>query len=151
MNRTTYDKGTELVKETTSNRKIILIISKENYDTVLTDKSLFKKSLLTQYGDYPELFPSMFKKDNWSLYGYVPASKKQNIRLRRIQLKDGSVWQVHPSFIMPYMTCSTQEAEKYLFFRTRESWSIITFYGAVIKTTLQQLNIVFLYLVQKKT
>lgn len=115
MKRATYDKDTKIDKETTPNKKIILIISKEDYQKVLTDNYLFKKCLLSQYSDYPELFPVSFGADKWSLYGYVPASKKQNIRLRRIKLSDGSIWQVYPSFIMPYMTCSTKDASRYLF------------------------------------
>ncbi len=47
---------------------------------------------------------------------FSPSSKKQNIKIRRIKRKNiKEVFQIHPSFIMPYISCKTEEASKYLF------------------------------------
>jgi hypothetical protein len=36
--------------------------------------------------------------------------------LRRIRTTaDGEVWQIHPAFLMPYMTCDTATADDILF------------------------------------
>ena len=41
---------------------------------------------------------------------------KQGIKVRRIQTKaDNEVWQIRPSFVMPYMTFDTQAADNIIF------------------------------------
>lgn len=45
-------------------------------------------------------------------------SRKQQINLRRIEMKEnGEVYQIRPSFLMPYMTAHTDDVEKALFLR----------------------------------
>jgi hypothetical protein len=44
-------------------------------------------------------------------------SKKTGVMTRRIKLKKGAVWTVHPSFVMPYMTGCTEAIAKALFLR----------------------------------
>lgn len=56
-------------------------------------------------------------RDGWSFYGVTPPSEKQEgLQLRRILTKtDREVWQIRPSFVMPYLTCDTETAEHILF------------------------------------
>jgi hypothetical protein len=44
-------------------------------------------------------------------------SEKTDVITRRIKLKKGEVWTVHPSFVMPYMTGFTEEIAKALHLR----------------------------------
>ncbi len=64
--------------------------------------------------NHPELFPAGIKK------GFkmkdLRQSVKQGIVIRRIVI-DSIAWSIHPSFIMPYMSANTKDAEKALFMR----------------------------------
>jgi hypothetical protein len=95
---------------------ICLPIDQERYQHIIASPRLFRATLDAFYRDYPELFPKAFAA------GYRlkdrRVSKKQSLCLRRIQCKaDGSAFTVRPSFVMPYMTARTDEAEKALFLR----------------------------------
>lgn len=61
---------------------------------------------------YPEIFPPDITKGYRMKDCYV--SKKLNIRIRRIEIT-GRSYTVRPSFVMPYMTAFTDDAEKALF------------------------------------
>lgn len=115
MKRETYSKDIKIVKEKVSNKKIILIIDQKEYKHIVNNNAAFKSYFSQQIASYPELFPELVLQGKWTLNGYAPKSKKQKIKIRRIKLSDGSVWQIHPSFVMPYMSCSCKEASKYLF------------------------------------
>jgi len=115
MKRETYNKDTKLEIICKENHKIIIFFEESYYKEIIMDKEKFKSYLQEYINNYPELFPSNIQY-SWSLNGFVPASKKQDIKIRRIKNKrNKDVWQIHPSFIMPYMTCKTEEASKYLF------------------------------------
>ena len=46
-------------------------------------------------------------------------SAKQNVKVRRVRLKDGTTYSIRPSFLMPYMTADgTQDVQGPLFLRT---------------------------------
>ncbi len=64
---------------------------------------------------YPDLFPEEIK-NGYQLHGAIPASIKQNIEVRRINITsmDKGIFQIYPSFVMPYMTERTEEAWKIL-------------------------------------
>jgi hypothetical protein len=71
---------------------------------------------MEQYQHHPELFPVALK-EGFIFQGLV-YSKKQDLRLRRIKLKGaGEVYQVRPSFLMPYMIGRIAEVEQALFLR----------------------------------
>jgi hypothetical protein len=117
MNRTTYSTTTDMALEVTplTNKRIILPFDAATYPALLQNRPAYKAFLTTQIQARPELFPPAIH-DGWTLYGLTDASTKQGIRLRRIQTKaDGEVWQIHPSFLMPYMTCDTATADNILF------------------------------------
>ncbi len=117
MNRETFCKehcaGLEVLPMV--NNTIVLPCDEETYDELLDKKNAYKATVNAYIEAYPELFPDTIG-DGWSLYGFTKESIKQEIRVRRIVTKaDHEVWQIRPSFVMPYMTCDTDTAEKILF------------------------------------
>lgn len=118
MTRETYCpehiKGLEMIP--VDNKTIVLPFEEATYDTFVTDRAAYKAFIMEQMQRYPELFPPSMK-DGWSFYGLTRPSGKQNgFQLRRILTKaDREVWQIRPSFMMPYMTCDTVTAESILF------------------------------------
>ena len=65
---------------------------------------------MEQYAQHPELFPEGIE-EGFSFHDVIPSSK-QNLRMRRIKLKrNEEVYQLRPSFVMPYMIGRTQEVE----------------------------------------
>jgi hypothetical protein len=97
------------------NKTIVLPFHEDTYDGLLDEKVAYKAAVNAYIEAYPELFPDTIR-DGWSLYGFTQESVKQGIRMRRIVTKaDGEVWQIRPSFVMPYMTCDTDTAEDILF------------------------------------
>jgi hypothetical protein len=117
MTRETFQKdryaGVESIP--VKNKTIVLPFAEETYDDILDDNAAYKMQLNDYIEKFPELFPETIG-DGWMLHGFTHESIKQGIRLRRILTKaDGEVWQIRPSFVMPYMTCETETAEKILF------------------------------------
>ncbi len=130
MKRETYDKNTKINVIEKQNKSIILFIDEAKYASMIVDNRLFKNYLKQQIKEHPELFPEIIQKEKWSLNGYVPESKKQNVKMRRIISADKEVWQIHPSFLMPYSTCKTEEASKYLFLLNWcPYWALAYVYG----------------------
>jgi hypothetical protein len=116
MNRTTYAHMTNatLAVVACANKRIIVPIDETTYPELLPHRHAYKAFLDEQIQIHPELFPPNIR-DGWSFYGFTEPSIKQALRLRRIQTKaDGEVWQLHPSFVMPYMTCDTATADDIL-------------------------------------
>ena len=90
--------------------------SEADYDRCVGDCAYYRRYLMEQYQHHPELFPLAWS-DGFHFHDVVP-SKKQGLRQRRVKLKhDGSVYQLRPSFMMPYMLGRTQAVEKPLFLR----------------------------------
>ncbi len=117
MKRETFSKqeiaGLEVTQVT--NKTIVLPFDEETYPELLEDKPAYKTFVNTWMRAHPELFSDTIS-EGWSLFGFTKDSVKQGVRVRRIVTKaDGEVWQIRPSFVMPYMTCDTATAEKILF------------------------------------
>ena len=90
--------------------------SEAEYEKCMKDEELFKDYLKRMVRQYPELFPKEIEQ-GFNLHGFVE-SKKQKFKMRRIKLKSNEeVYQIRPSFMMPYMIERTQEVEKALFLR----------------------------------
>ncbi|MEK6655047.1 MAG: hypothetical protein AABY92_07880 [Thermodesulfobacteriota bacterium] len=82
----------------------------------MTDRASCRQYLLEEGQAHPELFPAALK-EGFVFQGFVH-SKKQALTMRRIKLKGpGDVYQLRPSFMMPYMSGRTKEVEKALFLR----------------------------------
>ena len=117
MPRETFRKDTcaGLTVTSMTNKTIILPFDEATYATLLEDTSAYKACVQGYIDAHPELFPDTIR-DGWSLYGFPQPSIKQGLRVRRLLTKaDGQVWQLRPSFMMPYMTCKTALAEHILF------------------------------------
>jgi hypothetical protein len=96
-------------------RTIILPAREETYRAVLKNPTQFRTWLLECFAVYPELFPEGFV-DGFQMKD-SRTSRKAELPLRRIQLRDGVCYTVRPSFVMPYMTARTEVVEKALFLR----------------------------------
>lgn len=115
--------GLEATQKT--NKTIVLPFDEKTYSDLIENKSAYKAFLKDCIETCPELFPKTIDL-GWSLYGFTKDSIKQGIRVRRIvTLMDNEVWQIRPSFVMPYMTCETKTAEKMLFLKKWvPSWAL---------------------------
>ncbi|MGB7214505.1 MAG: hypothetical protein WBE98_05630 [Gammaproteobacteria bacterium] len=96
-------------------RTICLPIGEEEYQRMIDDAPQFRGLLDCCYDQMPELFPKNFSQ------GYelkdCRVSAKTQVKIRRIELRDGTSYSVRPSFLLPYMTGMTDEVERPLFLR----------------------------------
>jgi hypothetical protein len=94
---------------------ICLPFGEEEYEAIVDDPKRFRKRLDAWFGEVPELFPEGFGQ------GYAMkdarTSRKQEVPLRRIVLRDGRSYSIRPSFLMPYMTARTDDVDGPLFLR----------------------------------
>jgi len=96
-----------------NNRKTICINfeSEENYQDCMNNKGKFKLHITKTHEKYPELFPKGLSL-GWILHGYT-SSIKTGYEMHRIKLKTTKeVYQVRPSFLMPFMIGKTEEVSK---------------------------------------
>lgn len=95
---------------------ICLPLSEEAYLRIVNEPQEFRRTLDDCFRQAPELFPPDFAR------GYRlkddRLSVKQEILIRRIELRDGTTYSIRPSFLMPYMTARTDDVEGPLFLRT---------------------------------
>jgi hypothetical protein len=90
--------------------------SEAHYATCLRDTETFRRSIEQVLADAAELFP-LERREGFCFYGAY-RSRKQPIGLRRIRLAaTGEVFQIRPSFLMPYLIGKTEEVEKALYLR----------------------------------
>ena len=89
--------------------------SEEHHEQCMKDKAAFRQFLTDMHSQYPELFPGPMAQ-GFNLQGFTPLSVKQEgFQMRRIKLTDGKVYQIRPSYMMPYLIAKTDEVEKALF------------------------------------
>ena len=87
-----------------------------SYPACMSDPARYRAYIMEQYAQHPELFPKGME-EGFTFHDILP-SRKQNLCMRRIKLKrDGEVYQLRPSFMMPYMIGRIQEVEKALYYR----------------------------------
>ncbi|RMD60326.1 hypothetical protein D6833_09910 [Candidatus Parcubacteria bacterium] len=96
-------------------KSICVPFSEEDYSTLLGEPEAFRRYLNQVYAHHPELFPEAMR-DGFVFHSFV-WSRKQQLSLRRIQLRNGQVYQIRPSFVMPYMVGKTDDVEKALYLR----------------------------------
>jgi hypothetical protein len=95
---------------------LCLPIGKDDYNHVVGDPGRFRAWLDQSFRAWPELFPKAFQG------GYrlkdTRTSAKTGVRLRRIRLKTtGESFSVRPSFLLPYLTGTTDDVQGPLFLR----------------------------------
>ena len=99
------------------------------YPSLVADPVAFRAAFDAQFQRTPELFPP------GAAHGYQlkdgRVSRKLNLRIRRIQLADGSSYSVRPSFVMPYCTARTPDVDNGLFLRKFgvPSWALARVMG----------------------
>lgn len=90
--------------------------SETQYQSCVADPQVYRPYLLDQYQDHPELFPPGFEAG--FVFHDCVTSRKQGLRMRRVKVKStAEVYQIRPSFMMPYMIGRTAVVEKPLFLR----------------------------------
>ena len=111
-----------MVKEATTNRvsngkhTIVLPITEEHYAQIIDTPQRFRSEWLEpMYIDCPELFPPGFDK-GYEMGGHY-TSKRQNIKIRRLTLRDGTKYQIRPAFVLPMMTARTEDVADGLLLR----------------------------------
>ncbi len=92
------------------------IADEQKYQSMIDDTRKFRAYLEEIIPEYPEIFPPEIEQ-GFSLFGCCQ-SKKQNLKIRRIQLKANyQIYQLRPCFIMPYMVGKTRDFDKPLYLR----------------------------------
>jgi hypothetical protein len=90
--------------------------SEARYASCRQDTETFRRSIEQVLADAPDLFPPELG-EGFCFYGAY-RSRKQPIALGRIRLAaTGDVFQIRPSFLMPYLIGKTDEVEKALYLR----------------------------------
>ena len=82
-------------------RSICVPFQEDEYTTMLADREAFRAYLQETYQNNPELFPAQMS-EGFRFHGLV-SSRKLKLDQRRIKLSNGQVYQIRPSFVMPYM------------------------------------------------
>ena len=92
-------------------KQLVIPMSREEYDAVWRDPAEIRARLTALAAESPELFPPAFL-DGFTLDGMLRGSRKQpGIRLRKIILKNGSIYELRPSFMLPYMVGTVDELQ----------------------------------------
>lgn len=102
-------------KPLNSCRTICLPIAEETYSEIVEDPRKFREWLDAVFQQMPEVFPAGFEQ-GFSMKDRR-ASKKQNLTIRRIELRDGTAWSIRPSFVTPGLTAHTNDVSGPLFLR----------------------------------
>jgi len=92
--------------------------SKIFYQDCIENHKKFRIFITDTYEHAPELFPEDFIK-GFTFHSTVTSVKQDDFKMRRIRLKNQSqdVYQIRPSFMMPYMIAETADVEKALYLR----------------------------------
>lgn len=94
---------------------ICLPVEEAHYAALIDDSERFRAWVTDAFAQSPELFPEGFAagfqlKDR-------RCSRKQQLAVRRIQLRDGTVYSIRPSFVLPYMSGRVADVDAALFLR----------------------------------
>ena len=92
------------------------MFDEQEYQVIVDSPEQFRQYIDEMREEHPEIFPTGIEK-GYSLYGVIK-STKLGIKIRRIIVKaTKQIYQVRPSFVMPYMIGKTEELEKPLYLR----------------------------------
>ncbi len=102
-------------------KRICIPVEQDEYQAVIEDSDAFRAVLDKNIIEYPAIFPPDITQ-GYKLNGLVTESRKiPDVRMRRICLhaldNEGKkqVYNIAPSFVMPYMVGYTEDVEKALF------------------------------------
>jgi hypothetical protein len=92
-------------------RQIVIPMTQQEYDAVWQAAHEVRSILEKLLVQHPELFPPAMQQ-GFSLEGCGRISRKlPGVRLRKIVLKDGTIYWLRPSFALPYMVGTVEELE----------------------------------------
>ena len=92
------------------------MFDEQEYQEIVENPERFRQYLDEMRSEHPEIFPLEID-CGYRLYGIIKSSKL-GIKIRRIQLlATKQIYQVRPSFAMPYMIGKTEQLEKPLYLR----------------------------------
>ena len=95
---------------------LCLPVGKDDYAALVADPARFRAWLDQCFRSWPELFPKDFKGGYRLKDGRT--SLRTGLRLRRVRLKaTGESFSVRPSFLLPYLVGTTDDAQGPLFLR----------------------------------
>lgn len=87
--------------------------SQQRYERIVDDPTFFREFLGRQIEATPGLFPPEIHK------GYrmkdIYTSRKTGWKLRRIDLRNGQSYLIHPSFLMPHLSGRAEDVQAPLF------------------------------------
>ncbi|MFG6103182.1 hypothetical protein U2F10_33390 [Leptothoe sp. EHU-05/26/07-4] len=87
-----------------------------DYDQLVEDREAYREYLNEQIASYPELFPEGIE-EGYRFHGWV-TSARQHLKTRRIYLpKQKTAYQLHPDFVTPYMSETSELAGKAMYLR----------------------------------
>ena len=91
-------------------------IDERQYGDFLHDRAYARTYLNEHLARHTEIFPAQMQ-DGYSFNGFTETSVKLSLRQRRLRLHTtGEVFTLAPSFVMPYMSATTDQVEDALFF-----------------------------------
>ena len=97
-------------------RQVVLPMTREQFDACWEDADRVRKWVDHALAEHPELFPPCLR-SGYALHGFGRVSQKlPGVRLREIRPKGGGpAYHLRPSFVMSFMTGTTDELEYPLF------------------------------------
>ncbi len=111
-------------------RTITLPMTEEQYAEIIDDPQRFRDEWLDSfYADCPELFPVGFEK-GYEMNGRYH-SKRLDLDIRRIALRNGEQYQIRPAFALPMMVGRVEDVEAALFLRKFgvPYWALVRVFG----------------------
>lgn len=102
-------------KAARNTRTICVPWCEEEYARIVGDPAAFRAALDGFHEKMPELFPEGFA-DGYELKD-ERLSKKTQLKIRRVLLRNGASFSVRPSSVMPFMSGRTEDVSDVLFLR----------------------------------
>lgn len=128
----------EKLEVSRESRRICLPIDQEVYQQMVNDQEAYRAYLDDCIKRHPELFPAGIEQ-GYKLHGFTRDSAKMpTVHVRRICLRERDeqgrmqVFQVVPSFVLPYLTGTVEDVEKPLFLHLKFGvpfWALTHVFG----------------------
>ena len=113
-------------------RQIVLPMTKELFDELWEHADKTRALVDRLMEEHPELFPPCLR-EGYALHGFArPSQKLEGIRLRKIRpTGGGQAYHLRPSFVMSYMTGTTDAVEHALLLASYgvPNWVLTRIYG----------------------